>query len=261
MADSEKKNDKKFIILIALVISSLSVLCVLGLFLLNLLKNELKDIKSTQKESHANQIKTNQLLLSSMDWSTKRQKYILFMRDMIISEWERIGERKIDISKAYDYSEIIMKNSENFPHIDPYLILSMACNESSFGEKALSFKGAVGMMQIMPCTAKPYFELYGMPYSDSVLYKPPVNLKIGIKYIVDINSIYPNIETSIAIYNAGRWGIYYPDSMDRVPGETKAYVKNVVSKWKEYSNIFESYRIDSVSRDKNQLKNSKTKKT
>jgi len=244
--DSEKKHDKKFLILITLIIVGLLTLCGAGLFLLNALHKELKDIKTTQKESHVNQIRTNQLLLSSMDWSTKRQKYILFMRDMIISEWKRVGEKKIDISKAYNYSEIIMRNVENFPQIDPSLILSMICVESAFGEKATSFRGAIGMLQIMPLTARPYFEVYGIPYSDSALYQPSLNLKIGIKYIADITSCYPNMETSVAVYNGGKWGTYYPDSMSKVPEETKKYVPAVVSKWKEYHNLFEVYRVDSM---------------
>lgn len=244
--EQPKKRDMKFITLVVLTIAGLLSLCVVGLMLLYFLHKEIKDIKFTQKENHVNQIKTNQLLLSSMDWSTKRQKYILFMRDMMTREWTRIGEKKIDISKAYDYSEIIMKNIENFPHIDPALILSMACVESSFGEKAKSYMGAIGMLQIMPLTAKPYFELYSIPYSDSALYKPPINLKIGIKHFADILSCYPNLETSVAVYNGGRWGTFYPDSMSKVPEETKKYVPLVMSKWKEYRDKFETYRIDSI---------------
>jgi soluble lytic murein transglycosylase-like protein len=240
------KKDRKFYLLLALIISGLMVLCVLGLVLLFGLQRELKDIKSTQKESHVNQIRTNQLLLSSMDWSTRRQKYILFMRDMILAEWKRIGEKNVDISKAYNYSEIIMRNVENFPNIDPSLILSMACVESAFGEKATSPKGAAGMLQIMPYTARPYFELYGLPYSDSALYQPPINLKIGIKLLADILASCHSVETSIAVYNGGKWGLNYPDLMDKVPDETKRYVPCVVAKWKEYKDLYETYHVDSL---------------
>jgi soluble lytic murein transglycosylase-like protein len=192
-----------------------------------------------------------------MDWSTKRQKYILFMRDMIIKEWVRVGAQKIDISKAYNYSEIIMKNVENFPNIDPSLILSMACVESAFCEKAVSPMGASGMLQIMPYTARPYFEFYGIPYCDSTLFQPTVNLKIGIKHFADILASYHNVERSVAVYNAGKYGAYYPDSMSKVPEETKKYVPNVVSKWNKYKTDFETYRVDSIlvqSEDKKELK-------
>jgi soluble lytic murein transglycosylase-like protein len=262
MSESQTKtHDKKFITLVIFTIMGLLSLCIVGLVILYFLHKDINYIRFSQKENQINQIKTNQLLLSSMDWSTKRQKYILFMRDMMLNEWAKIGEKKIDISKAYDYSEIIMRNVENFPHIDPSLILSMACVESSFGEKATSFMGAVGMLQIMPLTAKPYFELYSIPYSDSALYKPPINLKIGIKYFADILSCYPNMETSVAVYNGGKWGSYYPDSMLKVPEETRRYVPCVVAKWKEYKDKFETYRIDSLLIKSGSKKNSRTKRT
>ena len=242
----KQKGDRKHKFLLALIISGLLFLCIVGLVILFGVQRELKDIKSTQREGHVNQIKTNQLLLSSMDWSTRRQKYILFMRDMIVSEWSRIGEKNLDVSKAYNYAEIIMRNVENFPNIDPSLILSMACIESAFGEKAVSFKGAIGLLQLMPYTARPYFELYGIPYSDSALAQPPVNFKIGIKYFSEIVASYPRIETSVAVYNGGKWGSYYPDYMSKVPDETKGYVPNVLKKWKEYKDLFETYRVDSL---------------
>ena len=238
--------NKKLVLLISGVITGFILVFILGLILLYFLDKDLKEIKNTQVKSQVNQVKTNQLLLSTMDWSTKRQKYILFMRDMIISEWQRIGDKNIDVSKAYNYSETIMKNVENFPHIDPSLILSMACNESAFGEAAVSFRGARGVLQIMPFTAKPYFELYGIPYSDSALHQPAVNIKIGIRYVADILSCYSNVETCLAVYNGGKWGSYYPDSMRKVPEETKRYVPCVMAKWKEYKSVFESYRIDSL---------------
>jgi hypothetical protein len=241
----KQKRDKKFHILLILIIFGLLFLCISGLMFLSGLKNELKDIKSTQKQSHVNQIKTNQLLLSSMDWSTQRQKYILFMREMIVAEWERIGEKNVDVSKAYSYAEIIMRNVENFPNIDPSLILSMACVESAFGEKATSLMGAAGMLQLMPFTARPYFELYGLPYSDSALYIPQINVKIGVRHFADILVSYNNVETSVAVYNGGKWGSFYPSNMQKVPEETQKYVPSVIAKWKEYSELYKTYRVDS----------------
>lgn len=264
--------NKKFTILLSGAITGFILFCIIGLILLYFLDRDIKDIKNTQVKSHVNQMKTNQLLLSSMEWSTKRQKYVLFMRDMIMSEWQRIGEKNIDVSKAYNYSEIIMRNVENFPQIDPSFILSMACVESAFGEGAVSFRGAMGLLQIMPFTARPYFDLYGIPYSDSALHQPVINIKIGIRYMADIMSCYSNVEKSLAVYNGGKWGVYYPDSMLKVPEETKKYVPCVMAKWKEYKSVFENYRIDSLRMKdefkdeaktdiKNDTKNNKTLKT
>jgi hypothetical protein len=241
--EEKTKKDKKFHILLILIISGLSILCILGLIALFCLQKELKEIKSTQEESHVNQMKTNQLMLSSMDWATRRQKYVLFMRDMIVSEWKRIGEDNVDISKAYNFSEMIMRNVENFPNLDPSLILSMACIESAFGEKATSVKGAQGMLQIMSYTARPYFELYGMPFNDSLLYTPSINIKIAVRHFADIVASYPRTETSIAIYNGGKWGTYYPDEIKKVPDETKEYVGKVMAKWQQYKELYESYHI------------------
>jgi soluble lytic murein transglycosylase-like protein len=191
-----------------------------------------------------------------MDWATKRQRLILFMRDMIIEEWERVGENKIDISRAYSHAEVIAKNVENFPQIDPCLVLSIGCVESTFEERALSPKGAIGFLQLMPYTAKPYFEIYGIPFSDTLLYQSSINIKIGIRLFADIFSCYHSVETSVAVYNGGKWGLNYPNSMDKVPDETKKYVPSVMAKWGVYKNLLEKYRVDSIA-----TKDYKVKKT
>jgi len=185
-------------------------------------------------------------LLSSMDWATRRQRSILFMRDMILDEWKRIGEEDIDVGKAYNYAELIMRNTENFPSLDPFLIMAIAWRESAFGERRVSFRGAIGVMQLMPHTARPYFELYGIPYSDSALYQPVNNFKVAIRLFADIVTSYNKIEKSLAIYNCGNYGIYYPDSMIWIPDETRKYVPDVLSKWVEYKIAFETFHVDSL---------------
>jgi soluble lytic murein transglycosylase-like protein len=168
------------------------------------------------------------------------------MRDMIIDEWKRVGDDKIDVSRAYTYAELIVRNVENFPDIDPLLVLSMACVESAFGEKAVSFRGAAGILQVMPYTARPYFELFGIPYSDSALYLPANNIRVGIRYFADILASHYKLEKALAIYNCGYAGEYYLDSMVYIPQETREYVPKVLCKWVEYKRLFEEFNVNSL---------------
>lgn len=249
-----KKREKSVIIL-------LSVLCLIFIFssflgykLVHELTKEISEIKRTQKEQKANQIETNQLLLSNMDWSTRRQKKTLFMRDMIISEWKRIGSKErgkrdisLSLNEAYDIADNIMMNAEIYPNIDPLLILSVCWKESAFWKRAISHKGAMGLMQVMPVTARPYFEIFGISFNKNKLYETGINLKVAVRFFEDVISTYGSIEKSLAYYNGGRWGAtYYPDSLEKCAKETAEYVPKVIDKYKEYKESYKSFRVDSV---------------
>lgn len=248
-----KKREKFVIGVLVILCALLGVASFYGYQMVTQLTAEIAEIKEAQKHQRANQIETNQLLLSTMDWSTRRQKQILFMRDMIISEWKRIGEKErvkrgitLNLGEAYYIADNIVANTEIYPNIDPLLILALSWKESAFWRKARSFKGALGIMQVMPATARPYFDLYGISFSQGKLYDPATNIKIGTRFFDDVFASYETLEKTLAYYNGGRWGAaYYPDSLDKCHEETKDYVPKVLAKFEEYKELYKSFRIDS----------------
>lgn len=258
---SNNRSNKKMRKRDKFVITMLLILCVLlgtaaffGYKMVTQLTFEIAEIKEVQKHQRANQIETNQLLLSNMDWTTRRQKQTLFMRDMIISEWKRIGKKErqkrgldLNLNEAYGIADNIMLNAEIYPNIDPLLVLAICWKESAFWRGATSYKGAIGLMQVMPATARPYCEIFGISFDTRKLYDPGTNIKIGTRFLDDVTASYGSIPKSLAYYNGGVWGAaYYPDSLDKCPDETVDYVPKVIEKWKEYQEIYKSFRVDST---------------
>ena len=112
--------------------------------------------------------------------------------------------------------------------VDPAVLKSIMRAESKFQTDAVSPRGAVGLMQLMPSTA----EALGYDAAD-----PEENIHAGAAYLSSLMTRYrgkPNrMQLAIAAYNAG------PGNVDRYRGippfrETRSYVKRVLSYYKHY---------------------------
>lgn len=103
-----------------------------------------------------------------------------------------------------DHQPIIAQNSEEYS-LDPYLVSALICAESRFKADAVSPKGAVGLMQIMPDTGEWVAGKIGMEgYSRDVLSDPVVNIKLGCWYLNYLNERFSgDIDKVLAGYNAG----------------------------------------------------------
>lgn len=132
-------------------------------------------------------------------------------------------------------------------------LLAVARQESAMTRDARSIKGAMGLMQVMPATAKMVSKRHAIDYrSSQELLTPKKNIDIAGAYLKDLldqfegNSIY-----ATAAYNAGphrvsRWLEQTADQpidiwIENIPfSETRQYVKNVLA----YSVIFAQLRED-----------------
>tara|TARA_Y100001970_G_scaffold45236_1_gene56753 strand:+ start:54398 stop:56467 length:2070 start_codon:yes stop_codon:yes gene_type:complete len=127
------------------------------------------------------------------------------------------------------------------------LVLAVIRQESQFYDKAISYAGARGLMQLMPRTAKFLAKKMKIPYRRSqLIHNPGYNIKLGSFYLKQLierfDGSYP---LAIAAYNAGptnvkRWIKKYGDPrtdpqvdivdwLEQIPlGETRNYVQRVI---------------------------------
>jgi len=119
----------------------------------------------------------------------------------------------------YDpYIEMVARDNG----VDPSLVKAVALVESGFNPKATSAKGARGLMQLMPATAK--------QYGVSNLHDPYQNLSAGAKHLRELLDQYDgNVTLALAAYNAGSGAV---KRYGGVPAyeETQQYVKKVQAK-------------------------------
>lgn len=120
--------------------------------------------------------------------------------------------------------------------MDASLVLAVIRTESSFDENAVSSKGAVGLMQLMPSTAKFIAEKVGF-YKDYDLFDAQTNLYLGICYLEYLFNKYSEENVVLACYNAGEGRVksWLNGNDLHVPLlETKNYIKRVVRRKKLY---------------------------
>ncbi|HET9598062.1 MAG TPA: lytic transglycosylase domain-containing protein [Anaeromyxobacteraceae bacterium] len=124
------------------------------------------------------------------------------------------------------YDEHIQAAAERFGLAPPLLKAVMAV-ESNFDPSAISVKGATGLMQLMPATAR---EMYVVD-----LYDPAQNIEGGARYLRALQDRFGgNLEQVLAAYNAG------PEAVRRSGGavpnipETRAYVRKVIALYETY---------------------------
>lgn len=126
-----------------------------------------------------------------------------------------------DITK---YDSLIEKYAKKHS-VDPNLIKAIIKQESRFNPNAESSAGAVGLMQLMPDTAKE------VGVTDRT--NPEQNIEGGIKYIKKmLNAKNGNLELALAAYNAGPGNV-----KNKIPQnkETPKFVANVLKYYEEYS--------------------------
>ena len=114
--------------------------------------------------------------------------------------------------------------------LDPALVIAVAAAESAFNVKAVSRKGALGLMQVMPATA----ERYGVAAQASkdgehAAMEPKVNAQIGTRYLADLLRLFDgDKELALAAYNAGEGAVLkYGRRIPPYP-ETQQYVEKVM---------------------------------
>jgi soluble lytic murein transglycosylase len=139
-----------------------------------------------------------------------------------------------------EYEHIIRGHAKNHD-LDPALLAAVVYVESRFDPNASSDAGAVGLMQLLPATARGIaLRTGGTRFVVADLRDPEINIRYGSWYLGHLRRRYGDMRTVLAAYHAGqgnvdRWrragvGIAYP--------ETRAYVDEVARMRDVYSDAY-----------------------
>ena len=136
--------------------------------------------------------------------------------------------RRMQSAAARAYDALIEKNArEN--GLDPALVKAVVAVESGFDPQAVSDKGAIGLMQVLPETGERYGVAADARRSVSdKLRDPATNVRTGARYLRDLIARFPDAPAlALAAYNAGEGMV--ETHGNRVPPfrETQQYVRLV----------------------------------
>jgi soluble lytic murein transglycosylase-like protein len=132
-----------------------------------------------------------------------------------IADTARIG------NTAPDVRGLIAEASKNFD-VSPLLVDSVIRVESNYNPLAVSPKGALGLMQLMPATA----QRFGV--TDS--FDPKQNIEAGVRYLKFLQDAFQDDRLAIAAYNAGEKAVAKYRDVPPYP-ETINYVAKVGKKY------------------------------
>ncbi len=105
--------------------------------------------------------------------------------------------------KIRDLSHLIVLQSREFG-LSPLLVLSLIDVESRFDPKAVSPRGAVGLMQLMPNTAAELAGALGLSWNGPEdLHDPELNLRLGLSYFKRMQERFETQKHALAAYNIG----------------------------------------------------------
>lgn len=166
-------------------------------------------------------------------------RYVLFFASGEASSSERLlptltvaHPRTLFFEVSPDYKRVrpLMRQAAREYGIDFALLQALIATESAYDMEAVSPKGAVGLMQIMPATAR----LYGLTDDrratvEKKLTDPRINIATGSRLLRDLIRRYPDrLDLVLAAYNAGEGAV--TRAGNRVPNykETINYVRTIM---------------------------------
>ena len=130
-----------------------------------------------------------------------------------------MGENRPAVSIDRDGVEKLVREAAERHQVDPALVRAVIETESNWNPGAVSRKGALGLMQLIPTTA----QRFGV----NDVFSPKQNVEAGVSYLKTLLERYNgNLDLAVAAYNAGEGAV---DRAHGVPSyrETKNYVQRV----------------------------------
>ena len=140
-----------------------------------------------------------------------------------------IREKRVLFNLGPDYKKydsLIEKAARKY-EVEHALVKAVIKAESNFNSKAVSRKGAKGLMQLMPKTAS------SLRVNDC--FQPEDNIDGGVRYLRYLIRVYDgNLHLALAAYNAGEKAVARYRGIPPYT-ETKTYVRQVMQYYEEYN--------------------------
>lgn len=155
--------------------------------------------------------------------TSKQYKWMMEERKPSILSPSNPVYRKISKQK---FDEMISTTASKYG-IDPHLVRAIVKAESDYDEKAVSKKGATGLMQLMPATAT--------RMGVKNIHDPEDNVDGGIRYLSKLLKMFDwQVPLAVAAYNAGENAVVKYGNKVPPYNETQTYVKRVLHYYSVY---------------------------
>jgi soluble lytic murein transglycosylase len=139
-----------------------------------------------------------------------------------------------------EYDHIVRGHAQNYD-LDPALLAAVIYRESKFDADARSSSGAVGLMQLLPDTAKGIaLNTGGSRFRVSDLLDPEINVRYGSFYLRRLIRKYDDERLALAAYNAGQANVdeWIAEGEDIGFPETREYVDDVFDAREIYARAY-----------------------
>jgi soluble lytic murein transglycosylase-like protein len=173
-----------------------------------------------------NAVKADQIVISVDEQG--RAIYVNTGDSLSSSAWSAIGTHTangdvVSASAAAGINLLVDQTANRF-QMDPELIRAMVQVESGYNPKAVSSKGALGLMQLIPATAA----RFGVTNP----FDPKQNLEGGVTYLKHLMALFGgNLPLSLAAYNAGEQTVQRSGGIPAI-SQTQDYVRKITSIYK-----------------------------
>ena len=176
--------------------------------------------------------------------TTMRRAYPQFLA----AGGEQLPREILTVIFPLNYWDVIRKYAAA-QDLDPFLIAALVAQESTFAPDVRSSANAVGLMQLIPSTARQQARKLKIPYSSRLLTNPEANVRMGTAYFSDKMKEFGAAHLALASYNAGeapvrQWlaerpGLGVEEFIDDIPyPETQNYVKRILGTAEDYRRLY-----------------------
>ncbi|MGQ9702802.1 MAG: lytic transglycosylase domain-containing protein [bacterium] len=147
--------------------------------------------------------------------------------NIMLTNIPKLGSvRKVDTETALDNYDYLIDHYAGLYNIDPQLVKLIIQKESQFNPRAVSRSGALGLMQLMPETAK--------HLGVKKPFDPAQNIEGGVRFLRSLFDMFDgDLELALAAYHAGPRIVKQLRRVPSIP-ETIAYVDYIISRYSGY---------------------------
>ena len=148
------------------------------------------------------------------------------------------------------YTDLLQKHTTKY-EIDPLFVAAMIREESRYNADAVSYAGAIGLMQIMPANGPEFASRLKIPrFNTNMLYNPDINIQMGSWYMKSLMNQFDNNHALVAgAYNGGpgrmrRWikAKQIPDLDEFIEDigidQTRRHIKKVIDSYIIYQQLY-----------------------